>query len=321
MIHEHELLGIVAKLNLRTHMGRNSTPCLGCCIRVYDMNNEDENIIRDDCFVCDFPFDSLSITINGETHKDWLEQMVKNEWITGFPDGYTDKTVKIKYHYDEKSVERKDISIPIKVTEDENDHDLIDTTEKHVSYETAELIVSEIDFLDYKGGFTLKSNSTKRNTYAHFVDIFKFATPYEVTFENLQDYPNKYISTSHVGDLLATKNELEQVLGTHVGFKVDKSKYYWIVKMTAKRMLTDNDSSEKPYTESYLFTVYDYSKNHELDEDEMYRYSIGGCRMLEGDENNPMIIGNDVYRQLPLKLFKAKLMNKILDIRNNVSKE
>ena len=43
--------------------------------------------------------------------------------------------------------------------------------------------------------------------------------------------------------------------------------------------------------------------------------------MLEGDKKHPMIAGNDVYKEMPLKLFKAKLINKILEIRNNVNKE
>lgn len=320
MIHEIELIGIMAKMYLGLSNGKHAEPSLHCCISVYDMNSESENIVRDSVFVCNIPFSNLSITMNGKTYKDWLEQMIKKEWILGFPDGYVNKAVKIKYHYDDKDVKKETLKIPLRINEAEEDAPQESTT-KTVNYDRVKLIVSEIDFLDYLYGFTLHSDSTISNTNIYRPNLFEYSEPYEVIFENLQDYPDNFFSIAEKGDLLATKNELEQVLGAPVDFKVDKSKYQWIVKMTAKTTLVDVNGLEEPYTESYLFTVYDYSKGQELNEDDLYHYHIGGCYMLEGDKKHPMIAGNDVYKQMPLKLFKAKLMNKILEIRNNVNKE
>ena len=180
--------------------------------------------------------------------------MIKKEWILGFPDGYVNKAVKIKYHYDDKDVKKETLTIPLRTEEDTTQ----ELTTKTVNYDCVKFIVSEIDFLDYPYGFTLHSDSTVSNTNIYRPNLFEYSEPYEVIFENLTNYPDNFFSISGEGNLLATKNELEQVLGAPVDFKVDKSKYQWIVKMTAKNKLVDVNGLEELYTESYLFTIYDY---------------------------------------------------------------
>ena len=339
MIQEKELLGVVAKLNLGLNRDRVAKPSLGACISVYDVK---ENIVRDECFVCDLPFDSLSVTINGKKHKDWLEQMIKTEWIQGFPVGYVNKVVKIKYHYDDKSIETETIPVPPEENEGEGISEPAaivpdqlpvsksnpelnsnaTTSAEPISYQRAELIVSEIDFLDYPDGFTLHSNSKTSNTWMYRPDVFEFSTPYEVTLERLDNYPDECVNISGQGELIATtKNELEQVFGAPVDFAVDKSVYEWILKMTATHSTMNDFGQVETYRESYLLTVYDYSKGAGIEPDELYHYQIGGIPMLEGDEENPMISGNDVYTEMPLKLFKAIVAHKILELRNNANKE
>lgn len=313
MIHEHEVIGTVARLNLGMNNDRVAKPALEFCISVFNING---NIVQDEAFTCALPFDSISVTVNGKKHKDWLEQLIKTEWIWGFPDGFKNKVVRVKYHYDDKTVRTNEIKNFTPVDQSTAEEERPDT----ITYQSAETIVSEIDFIDYPKGLTVHSDSKTCNSSMYRVDIFEYSQPYTVELERLEHvwkmYDNLFICG--VGEIIpATKNELVQILGEPVDYPVDKSVWNWDIKMNIIVEGENELGQPEVASEAYILQVYDYTDGQGIEPDEMYRYHIGGIPMVEGDTDYPMLTGNEIYSQMPLKLFKAFIAKKLLELRGN----